>query len=230
MRGEIVSESLTQRYLTIPEIREMYQHNDQPLNPGTIRAVLEPLAGTSFLRRALDELSSTEKTLTANDLFLLYDDAFSSNVKCRDAQTRKDAVTSLALLSGCRVRPSCVSIMQWMEPDELLFREYRNDALYYDTQKTLPAGNHSAAQFHFYQAGVYLHTLAVSTIGYYDDEHRWQMYCQLSEGVLPHQRFSDANKPGLPFLDPRQSAFIRSSPRLLIGSTFSFAAVNPHQV
>jgi hypothetical protein len=44
------------RYLTFSQVVGMYQRKEKPLNGNTIRVLLEPLAGTSFLQQAIKML------------------------------------------------------------------------------------------------------------------------------------------------------------------------------
>ncbi len=90
--------------------------------------------------------------------------------------------------------------MKCMESDELLASEFRSDFLYHDPKKKHPTGEHIAAQFRFYKAGIHRHTVSVSMFVYSDENQRYHLLTQLSEGNLPHQFFSDADCPPLPFM------------------------------
>src|SRR5260370_16390900 len=63
--------SFKPHYLTISEVRQMYREKDTPLNADTILATLEPLAGTSFFKRMMQELAEIipVRPPTALDLY-----------------------------------------------------------------------------------------------------------------------------------------------------------------
>ncbi len=214
-------------YLTIAEIREMYQHKDKPLNDATIRATLKPLAGTSFYK-ATAELAAilASKEARVSDLLMsIYGDK-ADWPSLEDTHLREQAETALNLLSGFSVPLENVFAMQWMEEDELMQYEYRSDILYHDPEHIQVAGKHSAAQLWFYKRGRYLQTISVSSLEYEEKQERY-VYPILSEGLLPHRYFSNVNKPPLPFLDPRQSSFVKAFSVLWISPHFSFDAARP---
>jgi hypothetical protein len=226
--------SFKPRYVTIAEVREMYQQKDTPLNADTILATLEPLAGTSFLKHATEILGTLityrkaqYKPIQALDLFLIFYGAFDDTFKSNNDQQQEDAITCLYLLSGFRVPLDSVYTMKWMQPDELLAREFRSDDLYYDLEKKHVAGTHRAIQFRFYKAGIHRHTVSVSMIAYNDEKRGLKMFTQLSEGNKPHRFISDLDRPPLPFIDPRQTSFLRTSPLLYISPQFSLEKAQP---
>ncbi len=226
--------SFKPHYLTIPEIWEMYRQQDKPLNADTILATLEPLTGTSFLQHATEILRSLTnyrdpqyKPLHTLDLFLIFYGAFDETFKSNDDQQQEDAITCLYLLSGFSVPLDSVYKMKWMEPDELLAREFRSDDLYYDLEKKYVAGTHRAIQFRFYKAGIHRHTVSVSMIAYNDEKRGLQMFTQLSEGNMTHRFFSDVDRPPLPCIDRRQTSFLRTSPLLYISPQFSIEKAQP---
>lgn len=229
MSGE-QREGFQPRYLTIPEIWEMYREQDKPLNADTILSLLEPLAGTSFLQHATDILDSlTERQpVHALDLALIFYGAFDDTAKSRDDHQQEAAITCLYHLSGFSVPLDAVYTMKYMEPDELLAREFRSDFLYHDLEKQHLAGAHRAIQFRCYKAGTHRQTFSVSMVEYQDDNREMHMFTQLSEGNHPHRFFGDDNSVPLPFLDPRQSSFLRTSPLLFISPHFSFEQAQPY--
>jgi hypothetical protein len=216
-------------YVTISDVWEMYERKDTPLNADTILAILAPLAGTSFLKHATEILGSlTERQpIHALDLALMFYGAFADTLKSTDDKQQEDAIICLYHLAGFSVPLDAVHTMKYMEPDELLAREYRSDFLYDNLDKQHLAGTHRAIQFRFYKAGVYRHMLSVSMIEYQEEDRRLRIFTQLSEGMKPHRFFSDVEQPPLPFVDPRQTSFLRTSPLLFIGQQFSFEKAQP---
>jgi hypothetical protein len=217
------------RYLTIAEVWELYQQHDQPLNADTIRATLEPLAGTSFLTHATEILHITKpgEPIHALDLYLIFNGAFDDLEACTTGTQAVDAAACLYALSSFRVPLEMIHTMKWMAADELLAREQRCDYLYYDPDKTRPAGWHTATQFRFYKAGTHRRTLSVSQIEYQDETGTFHSFTQLSEGILTKSFFSDAHRPPLPFVDPRQSRFFYTLPLVCISPQFSIAEAQP---
>src|SRR5438552_2734262 len=76
---------------------------------------------------------------------------------------------------------------------------------------------------------IHRHTVSVSMIAYNDEKRGLQMFTQLSEGNKPHRFFSDVNRPPLPFIDPRQTSFLRTSPLLYISPQFSLEKAQPRR-
>lgn len=216
-------------YLTIPDVWELYERKDTSLTADTILATLTPLAGTSFLKHATEVIGSlTERQpIRALDLALIFYGAFADTLKSTDDQQQEDAIICLYHLAGFSVPLDAVHTMKYMEPDELLAREFRSDFLYHDVDKQQVAGTHRAIQFRFYKAGVHRHTLSVSMVEYQDDQRKMHIFTQLSEGNKPHRFFSDVEQPPVPFVDPRQTSFLRTSPLLYISPRFSIEQAQP---
>src|SRR5438552_504204 len=107
------------RYLSIAEIRAMYQERDQPLSEATISAILDPLEGTSFATRISDELAAIwpVRAVRAHDVY----GALYYRVSDLQAAKRLDEAAHCVFdLSGQQVPPENFYTMAWLEPDELM--------------------------------------------------------------------------------------------------------------
>jgi hypothetical protein len=217
------------RYITIPEVWELYREQDKPLNADTILATLEPLAGTSFFQRLMQALSEAipVKQPDALDLYV----AFYYRVldAWQDPQRTDEAIRCVAQLSGFRVPRENVYAMDYLEADELLLREYRRDWLYYDYDHSHYAGSHRASQFWMYKRGDLRSILTFSLVDYEEPplSHRFFHHAILAEGTLDHAFFTDKTRRPMLSLDPRQSLFRTSLPLLYISPQFSIEEVQP---
>jgi hypothetical protein len=223
--GEEERSSFHPCYLTIAEVRKMYQQKDTPLNADTILATLEPLAGTSFFKRLMQALAETipVKQPDALDLYgALYYRVLDT---WKDPKRIDEATRCMFQLSGLSVPFENVYPMDWIEEDELMFREYRRDWLYHDYEHRHYAGSHRTSQFRFYQRGSLRGVLSFS-LHDYEDLH-FSHHATLAEGVLDHAFFSDRKRRPLLSLDPRQSLFITSLPLVYVSPQFSLEKAQP---
>ncbi|SRR6266571_1159513 len=215
-------------YLTIPEVWELYRERDKPLSADTIVALLEPLAGTSFFNRLKQAITDTIpfKQPGALDLYsALYHrviDAYN------DPKRIAEATACLLQLSGCSVPYEHVYAMDYLDTDELLFREYRRDWLYHDYGHTQYAGSHRASQFWMYKRGSLRGVLSFSLVDYEEPlSHQNFHHASLAEGVVDHAFFADKERRPIPSLDPRQSLFRTGLPLVYISPQFAIEQAQP---
>ena len=219
--------SFQPHYLTISEIRQMYREKDKPLNADTILATLAPLAGTSFFKRMMQELAEIipVRPPTALDLYgALYHRVIDTWV-WKDAQRIDEATRCTFQLSGLNVPSENVYATEWIEPDELMLREYRRDWLYHDYNHRHNAASHRASQFHFYKRGSLRGVLSFSLLDY--EDLRFFHHAILEEGVLAHTFFTDKKRSPIPSLDPRQFLFQTSLPLVYVSPQFSLEKAQP---
>lgn len=217
------------RFLSIAELREMYLRKEEPLNGDTLRAILEPLAGTSYLSHALKIFARLlpDPVLYAFDLYYLFDGTYDDENDLEQCpnEMQEDAAAALFHLAGFGVPRTNIYTSAWMEPDELFVEEERGDLLYHDSKRTQePAGIHLINQFRFFKAGRERQTMLLSRLEFQNEAGIFHVYTQLGEGKYPHAFFSDWTQPGLAALQPAQQAFRSTNVSLYIGRQFSAQA------
>jgi len=100
----------------------------------------------------------------------------------------------------------------------------RWDHVYHDTERTQKAFTHNAAQWDFYKAGRYLHTIAEAKMNYEDDAGEFHMHTVLPDGFHDSRFFIDARQRAFVALPHKQQVFQRSYTMLFISPHFSFNA------
>src|SRR6266702_1896095 len=133
------------------------------------------------------------------------------------------AARCLLQLLGCSVPYENVYAMDYLDADELLFREYRRDWFYHDYEHTHYACSHRASQFWMYKRGSLRGVISFSLVDYEEPQlsHHNFHHARLAEGVLDHAFFSDKQRRPILSLDPRQSLFRTSLPLVYISPQFS---------
>ncbi len=162
------------RYLTIGQTIAHNQLADEPLTGESIRAVLEPLIGTSFLGIAISELAldiqerlhPKGKRIHAEDLFLSF--FGSDNVHAINTVTSYALQNAaiIALHSQLPIAVGLDTILTYdrLREDELMLYEARWDDMYFDQEQTQLAFQHVALQWRFYKHGSFLHVIPLTRI------------------------------------------------------------------
>ncbi len=120
--------SFKPHYLTISEIRQMYREKDTPLNADTILVTLEPLAGTSFFKRLMQELAEIipVRPPIALDLYgALYHRVLDSWI-WKDSKRIDGATRCTFQLSGVHVPSENVYATAWIEPLSFSLLDYED--------------------------------------------------------------------------------------------------------
>lgn len=214
------------RYLTIGEIWEMYRRQDKPLPAEAIPVILSPFSSTSYMKRANAMLRDVlpSRLPTALDLYGAF---HGLELSWYDEPLQEQAQQVVTSLTGWPVQTNDVYGMRWMEPDEVIVREFRRDYLYYDSEQLIFAGSHRAAQYWVYKAGTLQGILPFSMIDY-ERERQGVIdithYSHLAEGILDHAFFTDRERQALLFLDPRHQRYRKATTLIYISPNFSYEA------
>src|SRR5260370_42007421 len=223
------------RFMTPQEVIDYYETHDAVLEGYTIMALLEPLAGTSFMSTAIRELISdiethkgfsTRRLLGADNVSgWFYGNEYPYIVgEVSDVSLRDEAVIAFRSVSLWGKEPFfkvSVKTLPWLKPEEMMVHEGRWDDVFEDSEHTRKALGHTASQWRFYKDGFFVHVIPVSRISY-DKDRDLRFPAILPEGFLSHTQMNDATRPLLPFVEPEKQVFRSARTILYISRQFDF--------
>ena len=166
---------------TANDIKQHFMLQEKPIEGHTLFHLLEPLAGTSFMEKAIRELRihlagrrrlQPETSVYPYDLYQCWmGDNYPDQVEqVRDFPRQNAATIALHSLSTHAIGIDTIFLLHWLnDPSEMLLMQGRWDEVYYDEERTRKAFSHHAGQWQFYKGGSFLYTIAESKIQYEDD-------------------------------------------------------------
>lgn len=218
----------------VSRIMQYYVRQDKPLDGLYIFHVLEPLVGTSFMNRAIQEMRFyieerrlfTDKGIYPNDLLTAFFGGHCPDQmkEVQNAMLQEEATIAIHSLSPSAIGLDIVLTLDWLETDEMLLYQIRWDDVYLDTERTQKAFTHTSVQWQFYKAGHYLHTIANSRITYQDEQGKFHLHALLPDGFYDSSFFIDGRRRPFTGLSHRQQGFRRGRRMLYISPRFSFDA------
>lgn len=224
----------SQPTLQASDIMQFYIREEKPIEGYALYHLLEPLAGTSFMQRAINMLRQhkaerqghTDTRVYPNDLFLVFfGTSFPDQAEiCTDSTRQDEATMALHSLSTYAIGLDKILTLPWLEKDEMMLLQSRWDHVYHDREQTQEAFSHNAAQWQFYKAGRYVHTIAEAKLYYLDEAGAFQMHTVLPDGFHDSRFFTDPRQRALVALPHEQQVFDRSYRGLYISPHFSFDA------
>ena len=221
---------------TAKDHMQNYILQEKPIEGQALFHLLEPLAGTSFMKKAIRELRihfggrrrlQTETSVYPYDLYQCWvGDNYPDQVEqVRDFSRVNAATIALHSLSTHAIGIDRVSTLHWLkDPSEMLLMQGRWDEIYHDEERTQKAFSHHAGQWQFYKGGSYLYTIAESKIQYEDDAGIMQQRTILPDGFHGTTFFIDWRRKPFPALSAQQQEFVRGYRLLSISPHFSFDA------
>jgi len=221
---------------TAKDLKQHFMLQEKPIEGQTLFHLLEPLAGTSFMEKAIRELRihlagrrrlQPETNVYPYDLYQCWmGDNYPDQVEqVRDFPLQIAATIALHSLSTHAIGIDTIFLVHWLQdPSEMLLMQGRWDEVYYDEERTQKAFSHHAGQWQFYTGGSFLYTIAESKIQYEDDAGIIQQRTILPDGFHDTTFFIDWRRKPFLALSAQQQEFVRGYRILSIGTHFSFDA------
>jgi len=220
---------------TPEDVISWYEQNSRPLHKDALRALLEPLAGTSFLPMALSTLREQfrlqrekgEKKpflITPHVLYL----AFFKQVLGED----KDATVSgsareaaeIALWShlSYNVAVPTINTDKRLSPGELAFWQIRHDNVWHDPAHTQEAFSHAIGEWRLYKDGFQVGTIPMQSVYYVKKPDIFSQATLIPEASPSLEYFHDYRRPGIAALPPELQAYTSHTRLLFISEQFDF--------
>jgi hypothetical protein len=222
------------RLYTPADMITTYLREQRPLHFDSIRALVEPLAGTSFMTIALNTLSMKfdeqrleppPHTIMPSDLFLAFFKHIDDTNLDHHLKGTAALVAETALWSHLTHNVAVDSIYPdgRLEPGEMAFHQMRHDDVWHDEDHQLKAFIHSVGEWQFFKDGFRVgQSIPMRRIDYTDRAGRGHLFTILPEGSPSIVQFYDDRSLGIAALPKALQAFKRYTNLLFVSEQFDF--------
>jgi hypothetical protein len=222
------------RLYTPADMITTYLIEQHPLRFDSIRALIEPLAGSSFMTIALDtlkmkfdeqRLEPPPHIIMPSDLFLaffkrIYDTDLDHPLKGTAAMNAE-----IALWSHLTRNVAVDSIYPdgRLEPGEMAFHQMRHDDVWHDEDHRFKAFIHAVGEWQFFKDGFRVgQSIPMQRIDWTDRADRSHLLTILPEGSPSIVQFYDHRSLGIAVLPKALQVFRRYTNLLFVSEQFDF--------
>jgi hypothetical protein len=211
-----------------------YLKEHRPLRFDSIRALVEPLAGTSFMTIALNtlkmkfdeqHLEPPPHTIMPSDVFLAFfqhidDTNLDNHLKGTAAM---DAETALWSHLTHNVAVDSIYPDRRLAPGEMAFHQMRHDDVWHDEDHQFKAFIHSVGEWQFFKDGFRVgRSIPMQRIDWTDRAGRSHLLTILPEGSPSIVQLYDNRSLGIAALPQALQAFKRYTNLLFVSEHFDF--------
>jgi len=225
------------RSFTPNDLFHWYLIEHHPVGYEALRALVEPLAGTSFGRIALDALHTEfdaqplappPPTIMPEDLYLAFfkhidDTNIDNDLKGMDALNAETALWSHLTHN---VAVHSIYPDERLEPSEMAFHQLRHDDVWYDPEHTHLAFIHGHHQWQFFRNGERVGGLSLQSVHWQDHKNSslLHLFHVLAEGSPHGRQFFDERMQAIIALPRELQTFKRYTNLLFVSERFDFHA------
>jgi hypothetical protein len=208
----------------------------RPVPEEAIRAIVEPLAGTSFMRMALSALHTTfdeqaqqlaplPYAVMPATLYLAFFKQIDDTTIDNHLKGQEALIAETALWSHLTHNVAAESIYPdaRLEPGEMAFHQLRHDDVWRDQGHTDLVFTHGTASWQFFRDGSRVgHGLSIQSAYWQGPDNQFQMFYALAEGSPTGRQFFDGRLRGIAALPKELQTFKRYTNILFVSERFDF--------